>query len=149
MSERSIRAISNRGWDMIKQFEGLRLHAYPDQHGVWTIGYGHTRGVHKGMVITQEQADAFLIDDLAEAEDCVVDHVKVELNDNQYAALVSFTFNEGCGKFRGSTLLMLLNEGKYTTVPDQLKRWVWVGSNENTGLRRRRAVEAELWNTPV
>ena len=60
--------ISKQGLDFIKSFEGLRLKSYQDSIGVWTIGWGHTRGVKKGQVITKEQAEQFILDDLAPIE---------------------------------------------------------------------------------
>ena len=136
----------------IKASEGLRLHAYPDpgsRNGdPWTIGYGSTSGVRKGMTITPAEAEARLVKDLATAENAVSRLVKVPLNDNQFGALVSFVFNIGQGAFESSTLLRKLNAGDYAAVPDQLMRWVNNDGKPMEGLKRRRAEEGKLWNTP-
>lgn len=129
----------------IEQFEGLRLRAYLDGGGVPTIGYGHTRGVKLGMVITQEQADEFLKADLAKAESAVERLVKPPLNDNQFGALVSFVFNLGEGAFQKSTLLRKLNAGKYEAVPSELAKYVYDEHKRVPGLVNRRAAEAGLW----
>lgn len=88
--------INDAGLKLIESFEGLRLTAYQDSVGVWTIGYGHTQGVAQGQTITQQQAEAFLQQDLAVAE-AAVNGRGLALTDNQFAALVSFTFNLSAG----------------------------------------------------
>src|SRR5690349_140019 len=118
------RSINNAGLELIKSFEGLRLQAYRDTGGVLTIGYGHTAGVKGGDRITEAQATKFLLADLAEAEDAVSKFITVPLNDNQFAALVSFTFNVGREALRRSTLRKKLNAGDYAAVPGQLVLWV-------------------------
>ncbi|MFW5186314.1 lysozyme, partial [Pseudomonas aeruginosa] len=75
------------GLDLIKEFEGLRLSAYQDSVGVWTIGYGHTRTAKRGMSITGDQADALLIADLADAEDDVERYVRQDMRQNEFDAL--------------------------------------------------------------
>lgn len=142
-----MRMINQAGIELIKSFEGLRLKAYQCSANKWTIGYGHTKGVYKGQEITLEQAEAFLLDDLQDAQRAVCSLVKVPLNDNEYAALVSFVFNVGSGNFERSTLLKMLNRGWYEQVPAQLTRWNKVNGSENGGLSRRRAAEGKLWNT--
>lgn len=140
------RRISDDGLAMVKRLEGLRLDAYLDTGGVWTIGYGHTgRDVHKGLVCDGAQAEAWLRDDLADAERAVADHVTVALNDNQHAALVSFVFNVGEGLFMRSTLLRLLNAGRYQDVPAQLVRWRYDNGKVIEGLANRRAAECGMW----
>jgi lysozyme len=143
------RTISAEAIRLIKQWEGCKLTAYPDpgsKDGTpWTIGYGHTAGVHKGMTITQAQADAFLLQDLNRVGDQIAPLVKVPLNDNQYAALVSFVFNIGAGAFRTSTLLKKLNKGDYAAVPSELARWNKNDGKVMPGLVNRRAQEAALW----
>jgi lysozyme len=141
------RQINAAGLALIKQFEGLRLHAYQDGAGIWTIGYGHTQDVWKGDVCTPEDAERWLRDDLAEAEDAVSQLAKFPLTDNQFAALVAFTFNMGFGNLRRSNLLKHLNAGHYADVPEQLSQWVYVGSAKSPGLVARRAAEIALWNS--
>ena len=98
----------------IKNHEGLRLTAYKDGGGVWTIGYGHTGSdVREGLTIPLSEAERLLTRDLRVAEGHVNDAVKVKLTQNQFDALVSFTYNLGGGAFRSSTLLKLLNAGDY------------------------------------
>src|SRR5574337_412189 len=99
--------------DLIKAAEGLRLTAYRDSVGVLTIGYGSTGGIKPGQTITPEQAEAMLVDDLDEAAEAVRQLVTVPLTQGQFDALCSFVFNLGAGRLRDSTLLRLLNQGKY------------------------------------
>jgi lysozyme len=136
----------------LEQFEGLRLTAYKDSVGVLTIGYGHTgKDVVPGLTITQADADQLLASDLVEAENAVSRLVKVPLSDNQFGALVSFTFNVGTSAFAGSSLLKKLNAGDYEAEPAELAKW-----NKGTvngkkvvlpGLTNRRAAEAGIWAT--
>lgn len=142
------RRINAAGLSLVQSFEGLRLQAYRDAVGVWTIGYGHTAGVKAGQTITEAQATKFLLADLADAENAVERFVTVPLNDNQFAALVSFTFNCGVEAFRRSTLRKKLNARDYDAVPGQLARWVKGAGKTLPGLVRRRKAEADLWNTP-
>jgi len=139
------RTVSPRGIELIKQFEGCKLTAYQDSVGVWTIGYGHTKGVKKGDKITQAQADEYLRQDAAVAADDVTRLVKVELNQDQFDALVSFTFNLGAKNLASSTLLKRLNEGNYRAAADQFGRWVFAGDVLLQGLVKRRAAERELF----
>ena len=136
-----------KGIELIKEFEGCKLKAYQDSVGVWTIGYGHTKGVKKGDVITQDQAKQFLIEDLADAENAVNRLVKVEINQNMFDALSSFTFNLGVGNFQSSTLLKLLNQGKYSEAAEQFPRWVFAGGQKLDGLVRRRKAEQKLFRS--
>lgn len=133
----------------IKQWEGLRLAAYQDSAGVWTIGYGHTGGVFPGMRISNKEASTFLLEDLEEAIRAVESLVRVELTDNQFGALVSFVFNLGVGAFRKSTLLRELNKGNYERVPTELARFnkIRVGGvyRVDKGLVNRRSAEIGLW----
>ncbi len=130
---------------LIKRWEGLRLQAYPCAAGVWTIGYGHTRDVRAGDVITQAQADACLRADLRMFEAAVDAAVQVDLNDGQFGALVSFAFNVGVAAFRRSSLLRRLNAGDYDAVPVELARWNRAAGRVLPGLVNRRAAEAGLW----
>ena len=104
-------------------YEGLRLSAYKCQAGVWTIGYGHTKAVTKGDVITEEKAEELLLDDLSIFEKGVSSLVKVELNENQFSALVSLAFNIGLGNFQKSTLLRLINAGDFPSASKEFTRW--------------------------
>lgn len=145
-----MRNVNKAGEDLIKQWEGLKLKAYLDTGNVWTIGYGHTTAggkpaVHEGMTITKEQADEILRRDLDWAEKAVERLVKVPLSDNQFGALVSFTYNLGEAQVAGSTLLKKLNKGQYDAVPGELSKWVYDNGKKVKGLVNRRAAEAGLW----
>lgn len=137
--------MSAAGIAMIQDHEGLRLKAYLDPVGVWTIGYGHTRRVRPGMTITLAEANAFLAQDIADAEDCVNRSVTVPLTQGQFDALVSFTFNLGCGALRRSALLKYLNAGHYEKTANQFGRWVHGGGRVLGGLVRRREDERQMF----
>lgn len=138
-------ALSQNGLDLIKGFEGLRLSAYQDSAGVWTIGYGHTGNVKPGDRITQAQADELLQKDTAWAQQAVRDQVKVPLSQGQFDALTSFTFNLGAGALEKSTLLKKLNAGDYAGAQAEFGKWVHAGGEVLQGLVRRRAAEADLF----
>lgn len=131
--------------DLIKEFEGCYLTAYLCPANVWTIGYGHTKTAKKGMVITQEEADRLLEQDVAWVKAAVIGAVKVPLTANQTSALYSFVFNVGAGAFRSSTLLRKLNAGDYAGAQMQFRRWNKAGGKVLRGLSRRRAAEAKLF----
>ncbi len=139
---------SQAGIDLIKHFEGLSLKAYPDPGTggePYTIGYGHTGGVKPGQVITAQQAEKFLVQDLERFERAVSDLITVPLAQEEFDALVSFTFNVGEGALRDSTLRKRLNAGGGSEVFEQeLPRWNKGGSGVMPGLVRRRAAEVEL-----
>jgi len=138
--------ISQTGLELIKSFESLCLMAYmPTPDDVPTIGYGSTRGVTMGDTCTESEALQMLKEDCSEAEGCVSMAVDVELSQNQFDALVSLVFNIGCGAFRGSTLLKLLNAGDYAAAQQQFGRWNKQAGKVLNGLTRRREAEAELF----
>lgn len=138
--------ISKKGLDLIKHFEGLELKAYKDSVGVVTIGYGST-GPHvsMGMVITQDQAEALLKQDVSRFEKGVSDLVQVPLNQNQFDALVSFSFNLGLGNLKSSTLLRKLNSLDYSGAANEFTRWNKAGGVVLKGLTRRREAEKVLF----
>ena len=136
---------SQKGIDLIKKFEGCRLEAYRCPAGVWTIGYGHTKGVMDGQKITQTQAEEFLREDLKVYEKAVESCVKVPLSQNQFDALVSFCYNCGGEALRTSTLLRLLNDGKYSDAGKQFLRWNKAGGKVLVGLTRRREEERGMF----
>lgn len=137
--------ISKQGIALIKRFEGFRNRAYRCPAGVWTIGYGHTKGVKAGQAITTQQAEEMLQADLKNFEDWVNKLVKVELTQGQFDALVSFCFNLGPGALDSSTLLKLVNQQKFALAADQFKRWNKAGGVELSGLTKRRLAERELF----
>lgn len=134
------------GLALTKHFEGLRLAAYQDQGGVWTIGYGHTgQGVREGLVITQEIADGCLESDVAGAVRCVNAMVTVDLQQWQFDALVDFAFNLGCANLAGSTLLRLVNVEAFEAAEAEFLRWNHVGGVVIDGLTRRRTAEMRMF----
>ncbi len=121
--------LSNNGFAIIKNFEGLRLTAYRDVAGVWTIGYGSTR-YHDGKPVkpgdqlaSELQADALFRNTLGQYQDAVNEFVKVPITQNQFDALVSFTYNEGTGALQQSTLLVKLNEKNYAEAAAHFLAW--------------------------
>lgn len=136
---------SSVGIDLIKQFEGFRGMAYKDPVGIWTIGYGHIKGVKEGDMITREEATLLLQEELAEYEDYIKKYVKVSLNQNQFDALVSWVYNLGPKNLQQSTMLKKLNRGDYDLVPDEMKKWNRAGGQVLSGLKRRREAEANLF----
>lgn len=139
--------INKAGFDLIRRFEGLRLKAYTCPAGVLTIGYGSTgKHVKPGMVITVEQADELLTKDLARFEDGV-NRLAPITTDNQFAALVSFAFNVGLGNLEESTLLRMHRDGHYGAAAKQFARWNRAAGKVLPGLVKRRAAEAELYQS--
>ncbi len=139
------RQIGQKGLDLIKRFEGLKLRSYKCPAGVWTIGYGHTKNVTANQIITSEQAEQLLRSDLRVFEKVVSDAVTVPLNQNQFDALVSLAFNIGGGAFGSSTLLRMLNAANYSGAADQFLRWNRAGDKVLDGLSKRRAAERALF----
>ncbi|ESA32909.1 lysozyme [Leptolyngbya sp. Heron Island J] len=133
------------GVHLIKTFEGLRLKAYQDAVGVWTIGYGTTRGVKPGQAISEAQAEALLKADLNRFEKAVNQTVRVSINDNQFAALVSFAYNVGSGALRSSTLIKKLNRRDIYGAANEFPRWNRAGGRVLAGLTRRRNAERALF----
>lgn len=136
------------GMDLTKGFEKCRLTPYRDSGGVLTDGWGNTHHVQAGFCITQAKADADLMANVADAVDCVNDSVRVPLTQNQFDALVDFTFNVGCGAFKSSTLLRMLNAGDFQGAHDQLDRWVMDNGKRVQGLQNRRDAEQALFKKP-
>ena len=133
------------GIALIKKFEGCELKAYQCSAGVWTIGYGHTKDVEEGDTISKDQAEEMLVEELHEYENYVNEYVNVALSQNQFDALVSWVYNLGPANLKASTMLKVLNDGKYEDVPYQMKRWNKAGGKVLDGLVRRREAEALLY----
>ncbi len=136
---------SAEGIALIKKFEGCELKAYQCSAGVWTIGYGHTKDVEEGDTISKDQAEEMLVEELHEYENYVNEYVNVALSQNQFDALVSWVYNLGPANLKSSTMLKVLNDGKYEEVPYQMKRWNKAGGKVLDGLVRRREAEALLY----
>jgi lysozyme len=135
--------------DFIKMQEGLKLKAYKEDDGIWTIGYGTTRingkAVVSGMTITKEQAEDLVEKDARDAVDTIERLVKTELSDNQMAALTSFVYNIGSTKFITSTMLDLLNAKDFVGASKQFDRWIYIKGKISRGLVKRRKAEKELF----
>lgn len=136
---------SAKGIELIKRWEGLRTNAYQCPAKVWTIGYGHTRGVKPDMMISHQHAEDLLLEDLMEYEEAVRELVKVPLSQGQFDALVSFSFNVGVGALASSTLLRKLNQGQYREAVAELHRWNKAGKTVLPGLVERRNDEHALF----
>lgn len=136
---------SQEGLDLIKKFEGCRLTAYKCPSGVWTIGYGHTKGVKRGHRITLEDANEYLKKDIKVYEKSVSELTLRPLNQNQFDALVSFCYNCGVNAFKNSTLLKKLNKGDYEGVANEFPRWNKSNGKVLNGLAKRREAERQLF----
>ena len=141
---------SQSGINLIKVFEGKRLNAYDDGVGVWTIGFGtikHPNGVHvkKGDTCTDSQAESYLKNDLVKFENAINKLVKVPLNQNQFDALSSFTYNLGETNLSSSPLLKKLNAKDYTGASNEFLKWNRAGGKVLNGLVRRREAERNLF----
>lgn len=150
-----MRTINQAGLNLIEQFEGCKLKPYLDSVNIPTIGIGTTRYPDGKAVtmqdpaITKDQAYAFLKSHLD--QDCahVAAKLKVQVNDNQFAALVSFTYNVGRSAFSSSTLLKKLNAGDMKGAADQFLKWDHAGGVVVAGLTRRRQAERALFLHPI
>ncbi len=140
---------SSNAYDLIKCFEGFRRKAYYCPGMKLTVGYGTTRGVKPGMVVTHEQALELLKRDVQVFAEAINRLVKVPLNQNQFDALVSFVYNIGEGAFQKSTLLRLLNARKYEEASAQFSRWRFIQKVASPGLANRRAAERALFDKPI
>lgn len=144
-----------KGEALIKSFEQLRLESYPDSRGRWTIGYGHTGfyspgvPVGPGQTCTPEQAEQWFQDDTGWACADVMRDVDVALSQNQFDALVSFTFNAGGAALAHSTLLRDLNEGRMQDAANEFLKWDYCAGKESEGLENRRKAERALFLTAV
>lgn len=137
---------SSTGLALTRSFEGLRLEAYQDSRGIWTIGYGHTGPeVHEGQRISELEAEAWLRSDLTAAVTCVNRAVRTRIVQYQFDALVDFCFNAGRGNFLNSSLLRYLNQSDFGAVIVQFGLWVHADGKVVPGLVRRRAAEAALF----
>lgn len=143
--------VSNKGIELIKRFEGLRLKAYVCSGGVDTIGYGTTilpNGIKvpKGSICTKEQAEMFLKNDLGKFEIGVNRYVTVPINQNQFDALVCFSYNVGLGALQKSTLLKKININPNSEeIENEFMKWSFAKHIQLEGLRLRRKAESELY----
>ena len=149
MTTSDIKSMSTAGMALTMFYEGCKLEAYQDGGGVWTIGFGHTKDVKEGDSCNYEQAIDFLQVDIISAVNAVNRLVTVDLNQNQFDALVDFTFNLGARALTNSTLLRLLNSGNYEGAALEFHKWNHDNGVEVSGLTKRRAAETKLFEAPV
>lgn len=144
---------SKKGIDLIKSFEGFSLTAYHgkcDRAGLYTIGWGHARGVRPGDKITLEQAEKLLRDDIKDAENVVnLDYVsgrdKPLVTQNQFDALCSFVFNVGSNRYLDSTLRRKIKQGDIMGAAGEFKHWIYSDHKIAPGLIPRRDAERRLF----
>lgn len=137
---------SDAGLALTKRYEGLRLKAYQDSGGVWTIGYGHTGpDVQANRETTPLEAEALLRADLRAAIDCVNAALKISVQQNHFDALVDFCFNAGRGNFAHSTLLQKVNANDLTGAANEFGRWININGQPSRGLQRRRFAETAMF----
>lgn len=129
----------------ISSFEGCRLSAYMCSAGVWTIGYGHTEDVKEGDTCTEEQAKAWLIDDIRETQALLAYYVNVPVTQNEFIALVSLAFNVGVGALMKSKLLRKLNSGDRDSAAEEFLDFDLANGKRVAGLTRRRKAEHDLF----
>lgn len=140
---------------LVKEFEGCKLEAYQDSVGVWTIGYGTTAGVglgvepKDGMKITQEEAELLLMAGLKKFAEQIKPMLMRDVNDNQFGALLSLSYNIGPTAFSRSSALMMVNDGQFIKAADAIRLWNKAGGAVNRGLIRRREAERTLFLTPT
>lgn len=137
--------INDDGLTIIRVFEGLKLKAYKCPAGIWTIGYGHTKNVKEGMQISVQDAERLLMEDIKEAADKITKIISVEINENQFSALISFVFNLGIGSFSRSTLLKLVNTSNFEAAAKEFDKWTLASGRRLDGLKKRRAAEKALF----
>jgi|SRR5690606_26368097 len=149
--QQSPKKTSQNGVALIKRFEGLRLNKYQDCTGKWTIGYGHLIKCNETFnnILTQEEALVLLLNDIQETEKEVLRVLTPDVNQNQFDALISFTFNLGIKNLENSTLLMLVNQGQYQLAGKQFLRWNLAGGHICDGLTKRRKAESALFLRPL
>ena len=137
--------------DLASNFEGLELSPYLDCAGFPTIGYGHLLSRKKFADLSQwepvshDRAIELLQQDLMKAYRSVDRLIRIDLTDNQEAALIDFTYNVGGGALQSSTLRKVINRGDFDEAPRQFRRWIYAGGKKWRGLVRRREAEAELF----
>lgn len=146
--------MGTEGLELLKKFEGLRLTAYKDSVGVWTIGYGHTSmagapKVRAGMKISQAKAEEILRRDLKKYEDAVLSGLRVTVSQPMFDAMVSLCYNIGPANFKKSSVLRLTNNGRLHEAADKFALWNRAGGRVLRGLTRRRSAEADLYRSGI
>lgn len=134
---------SNAAINLIKKWEGLKLDAYVDPVGIWTIGWGTTKDVYPGQTITRAQAEAFLMRDIAQFAGQVNRLITASLTQGQFDALVSFTYNLGAGRLQSSTLRKKINANPDDpSIRYEFNRWVHGDGQVLPGLVKRRKFQS-------
>ena len=145
--------INQAGLALIRKYESLHLLCFDDGTGIATIGYGHTQTVKPADIgkkkITKKRAERLLKKDILFSERAVERYINVKLNENQFTALVCFTFNSGGLSLKESTLRCQLNTGDYNSVPAELARWVKSDGKTLASLIKRRLAESDLFTRSV
>ena len=134
-------------YDLIKKWEGFSGKAYKCPGGIWTIGYGHTATCRQGMTITRSEAEELLKRDVSQFAKAVNSLVTIDINQQQFDALVSFAYNVGVNAFGNSTLLRILNSGTKHLAAKQFDRWVYSKQTKLAGLVKRRREEREMFES--
>jgi lysozyme len=142
---------SQAGLDLIKRSEGFRPQTYRDACGLPTIGYGHRLMDLNAFPfgLTEAEAAKILAEDLRNAEQAVERLVKVPLTQGQFDALVDFVFNLGAGRLATSSMLRMLNAGRYVDAAEHMLAWDHAGGRELAALKARRQAEVALWHMPA
>ena len=148
------RLVNSKGIDLIKQWESLRLTAYQDQVGIWTVGWGHTQNVTPGLTIDDAEATRLLYYDLLTFEQCVtVATSGFDTNENQFSAMVCLAFNIGCKAFLGSSVLLRHKSGSFYHAANAFLMWDKIHLDgklvDSKGLLNRRNAERSLYLTPA
>lgn len=129
----------------VKKWEGFRAKAYQCTSGIWTIGYGHTGGVHPDDQIDMENARQVLASDLQDVQNRLIEYLNVSVTSGQFIALMSLAFNVGVRAVSMSKLLRKLNEGDEEGAADEFLDWTKAGGKELAGLVKRRREEREYF----
>jgi len=138
-------ALGPKGRALIQSFESLRLQAYQDQRGIWSIGWGHTLGVVPYQTCTVSDADEWFTQDTQTAVNAVNRTTDIPLSQEQFDALCSLCFNIGAGAFASSTLLRLVNSRDFDGAAAEFVKWDHINGVPNAGLLRRRQAERDLF----
>jgi len=137
---------SGTGMALTENAEGVRLTSYQDSGGIWTLGFGHTAGITEGMNCTMEQAYEWLQEDTQSSADAVNRLVNIQLDQNEFDALVDFVYNLGVGSFSSSTMLKLINQGNLHDAALEFQKWDHCGGKVVQGLLNRRIAEQKEFN---
>lgn len=138
---------SQEGIELIKYFEGCSLVPYKDIAGYWTIGIGHLMKEYQDISLTEQESEDILAHDLLKSENSIRRLVKVPLNQNQFDALVSFTFNLGSGALQRSQLRAKINREEYIDAAPEFLKWCRAGGRISRGLIKRRKAEMKLFSS--